>query len=226
MDGYNSPDKNPFIFPNIWGGVIRTSDLGSIIFTCHDYDALMSMFVLVRLLSDTQSHGTSIAVWGETAITGFVLHASKAHCLEMWVPSLICVSAHMLLRWYRTAPVANGGGAENGWKPIHHTETKKKWWGEDNERGVGGETGGGRGNRMAPLYLIVLKAYSSRWAAVRLPVWISMGGIKPMPNSFMDTDVQKWPSIKSHRRTAGDQRHKNVDFSAASTSTVNWHTFD
>lgn len=44
---------------------------------------------------------------------GFVLHASKAHCLEMWVPSLICVSAHMPLRWYRTAPVANGGDAEN-----------------------------------------------------------------------------------------------------------------
>lgn len=34
---------------------------------------------------------------------------------------------------------------------------RKKWWGEDNERGVGGYTGGGTGNRMAPLYFIVLK---------------------------------------------------------------------
>lgn len=194
-----------FTFPNIWGGVIMTSALRSIISTCHDHDGLISMFVLLRLLSDTQSHGTSIAVWGETAITGFVLHASKAHCLEMWVPSLICVSAHVPLRRYRTAPVANGGDAEKGWKPIHHTETKKKpVRGGQWERGGGG-TGGGRGSRMAPLYFIVLKGYSSRRAAVRLPVWTAMGGIKAMPNSFMGTDVEKWPTIRSHRWTAADQ---------------------
>lgn len=202
-----------------------TSDLGSIIFTCPGHDVVMSMFLLVRLLGDTQSHGTSIAVWGETSITGFVLHASKAHCLEMWVPSLICVSARMPLWRYRTAPVANDVDAENGWKPIHHTETKKKKKmvrGGQWERGRG-EKGGGRGNRMAALYFIVLKGYSSQWSAVRLPVWISMGGIKPMPNSFMGTDVEKWPIIKSHRRTVGDQRRKNVDVSAASTTAVNWH---
>lgn len=62
MDGYNQTDTNPFIFQNIGVSVIRTSDLGSIIFICHGCDALMSMFVLVCLLSDTQSHGTSIAV--------------------------------------------------------------------------------------------------------------------------------------------------------------------
>lgn len=73
---------------------------------------------------------------------------------------------------------------------------------------------------MAGLYLIDLRGYSSQWSAVRLPVWMSMGGIKPMPNSFMGRDVEKWPIIKSHRRTAGDQTHKNVDFSASGTSTV------
>lgn len=86
------------------------------------------------------------------------------------------------------------------------------------ERGVAGGEAGGRGNRMAGLYLIVLRGYSSQWSAVRLPVWMSMGGIKPMPNSFMGRDVEKWPIIKSHRRTAGDQTHKNVDFSASGTA--------
>lgn len=33
-----------------------------------------------------------------------------------------------------------------------------------------GGVGGGRGNRMAGLYLIVLRGYSSQWSAVRLPV--------------------------------------------------------
>lgn len=41
-----------------------------------------------------------------------------------------------------------------------------------------------------------------------------------MPNSFMGMDVEKWPIIKSHRRTAGDQTHENVDFSTFRNSTV------
>lgn len=96
----------------------------------------MGMFVLVCLFGDTQSHGTSIAVWGETAITGFVLHASKAHCPEMWVPSLICVSTHMPLWQYRTAPVANGVDARRlKTNPSHRK--KKNWWGKDKEVGEG-----------------------------------------------------------------------------------------
>lgn len=47
-----------------------------------------------------------------------------------------------------------------------------------------------------------------------------------MPNSFMGTDVEKWPIIKSHRRTAGDQTHKNVDFSASGSSTVGHPSYD
>lgn len=132
MDGWD------FIFPNIWDDVIRTLALGSIIFTCHDHDGLMSMFVLVCLLTDTQSHGTSIAVWGETAIMGFVLLASKAHCLEMWVSSLICVSAHM--------PLLDSSFGSWWWcwkrlktNPSHRDKEKKVVRGGQWERsGVGG----------------------------------------------------------------------------------------
>lgn len=93
------------------------------------------MFVLVCLFGDTQSHSTSIAVWGETSITGFVLHVSKAHCPEMWVPSLIAVSSHMPLWQYRTAPVANG--VDSLRLKTYPSHQIKKWWGKDKERGDG-----------------------------------------------------------------------------------------
>lgn len=98
--------------------------LSLIILTYQDHAALMDMFVLVCLFGDTQSHGTSIAVWGETSIMGFVFHASKAHCPEMWVPSLICVSTHMQLWQYWTAPVANGVDAR--WLKTNPSCRKKE----------------------------------------------------------------------------------------------------
>lgn len=142
-------------------------------FTYHAYHhaALMSMFVFVCLFCDIQSHATSIAVWGETSITGFVLHASKAHCPEMSVPSLICVSTHMPLWQYRTAPAANGVDAQ--W--LKTNPSQKKWRGKEKKEGKG------RGRRwwkktMAALYFIILKGYSSQWSHCQAPCLYIHGG--------------------------------------------------
>ncbi len=186
-----------------------------IIFTYHasHHTALMSMFVFVCLFCDIQSHGTSIAVWGETSITGFVLHASKAHCPEMSVPSLICVSTHMPLWQYRTAPAANGVDAQ--WLKTNPSHRKN---GEGSKRGRGGrEAGGGGKKTMAALYFIVLKGYSSQWSHCQAPCLYIHGGIKPMPNSFMGADLEKSPIMQSHRQTAVHRRH------ICSSSAKSWH---
>lgn len=134
-------------FGHILCGFPQDLVVGHIIFPHHDHTALLHMFVLVCLFCDIQSHGTSIAVWGETSITGFVLHASKAHCPEMSVPSLICVSTHMPPWQYRTAPAANGVDAR--WLKTNPSHRKKKN-GEGGKRGRGrGETGGGEKNNGA-----------------------------------------------------------------------------
>ena len=94
------------------------------------------MFVSVCLFCVIQSHGTSISVWGETSITGFVLHASQAHCPEMSGLPLICVSTHMPLWRYRTAPAANGVDAQR-LKTNPSQREKKKWWGREERAGWG-----------------------------------------------------------------------------------------
>lgn len=131
--------------------------------------------MFVCLFCDILSHGTSIAVWSETSITGFVLHASKAHCPEISVPSLICVSLHMLLWQYWTAPAANGVDAQ--WLKTNPSH-RKKWWGKE-------KRGGERDRQevvektMAALYFIVLKGYSSQWSHCQTPCLYIHGGNQP-----------------------------------------------
>lgn len=106
----------------------------------------------------------------------------------------------------QTSPVANGVDAP--WLKTNPSQTEGEKNGEGRTKTEGRrKAGGGRGNTMAVLYSIVLKGYSSQRPAVRFHTCISMGGIKSMPNSFMGMGVEKWPIMKSHRQTAGDQTH-------------------
>lgn len=78
------------------------------------------------------------------------------------------------------------------------------------ERGKAG--GGGRKKKkktIAPLYLIFLKGYSSQWSTVRLPACISVGDSNSC-QTHLCLEMEKWPIMKSHRQTVGNQRHMNL----------------
>lgn len=100
--------------PSVLKGDIEFGGIWFLLFYIqpHTFNNNFTCCVFLCFFCDIQSHGTSIAVWSETSITGFVLHAYKAHCPEMSVLPLICVSTHMMLWQYRTALVANGVGAQ------------------------------------------------------------------------------------------------------------------
>lgn len=146
--------------------------MGLILFSiCNDNTALLSMFVFVCSLCDIQSYGTSIAVWGETSITGFVLHASEAHCSEMSVPSLICVSTHA------TAALWDTSWGYWCWRSATENQsiTQKKRVREGKEGGEKGKPGGGEQNNGGTA-LHGFKGYLSQWSHCQAPCLYIRGG--------------------------------------------------
>lgn len=112
----------------------------------------------------------------------------------------------MPLWQYRTAPAANGVDAQ---QLKTNPSNRESGEGKNGGRGRGASGGGEKKKKkktMARLYFMVLKGYSSQWPHCQTPCLYIHGGTKPMPNSFMGADVEKWPIMKSHRQTAGNQR--------------------
>lgn len=184
------------------------------------------MFVSVYLFCVIQSHGTSISVWGETSITGFVLHASQAHCPEMSGLPLICVSTHMPLWRYRTAPAANGVDAQRlKTNPSHRK--KKKMVREEREGGLRGEAGGGEKNNgssvlhsLKRLFITMVPLSGS------LPVY-PWGESNPCQTHLWAWTWRNGPSWSHTDGTAGDRRHMDVSCPALSrTSAMSRHSLE
>lgn len=111
--------------------VKRTIVLRHIIFTCYDHDVLMSTFALSLCL---MTHNPMVHQYlSETRPPLWVLRCmhprpiARKCRLFFWSVSLhICRCRHLL--WLMALML-------RAWKPIHHRQKGKKWWGEDKDRG-------------------------------------------------------------------------------------------